>query len=255
MKKGIFLMVVFVLAAMAVPAGASHGTKGAGFDRNIASVPDLNLTEAQSAKIATLKTSFLTDVKPLRDKLFSKRGDLKLLWREKNPDQAKILAAQKQIRVLRGQIQDRVTTYRLSVRKVLSDEQRDKLKAYRQNRGFAGHGGRLAAYLRLSPEQKDKMRALKNSYRSETKDLRYDLAAKRLEMRKLFTDPKAEEAALLAKQKEVNGLREQLAEKRSLRKLEWRKILTPEQIAKLDRMPHSKGFPGRSGGRWHRFGA
>lgn len=43
---------------------------------------------------------------------------------------------------------------------------------------------------------------------------------------------------LLAKQKEISGLRQQLSEKKAQMKIEWRRILTPEQIAKLDKMPH-----------------
>jgi Spy/CpxP family protein refolding chaperone len=262
MKKAIFILLIALgLLVMAMPAGASRwergGSAGYGFDRNIAAVPGLNLTEAQSAKIAALKTSFLGDIKPLRDKLFSKRGDLKLLWRDKNPDQKKIIAAQKEIRALRGQIQDRATAYRLAVRKVLTDEQRAKLKAFGRDKGFASAGqkGRFAKFLGLSPEQKEKMKELRSRFKSETRDLKYDLAAKRLEMRKLFTDPKSEEGTLLAKQKELNTLRQQMTEKRSQMKMEWRKILTPEQIAKLDQIPHKKGARGHSTSRCHRFEA
>ena len=70
--------------------------------------------------------------------------------------------------------------------------------------------------------------------------MRYDLAAKRLAMRKLFTDPKTDDATLLAKQKEISELRQQLRDKKAQMKIEWRKILTPEQIAKLDRIPHKR---------------
>jgi Spy/CpxP family protein refolding chaperone len=56
-------------------------------------------------------------------------------------------------------------------------------------------------------------------------------------MRKLYTDPNTDEATLLAKQKELNTLRQQLLEKMSQRNMEWRKILTPEQITKLDQIP------------------
>jgi len=64
-------------------------------------------------------------------------------------------------------------------------------------------------------------------------------------MRKLFTDPKTDDAALLAKHKEISKLRQQLSDKKAGMKIEWRKILTPEQIAKLDRIPlrhHAKGW-------------
>jgi Spy/CpxP family protein refolding chaperone len=93
-------------------------------------------------------------------------------------------------------------------------------------------------YLGLSDEPLAKMKELKNSFRNDTRDLRYNLVIKRLEMRKLFTDPKTDDATLLAKQKEISKLRQQLSDKKAGMKIDWRKILTPEQIAKLDRIPH-----------------
>ena len=93
-------------------------------------------------------------------------------------------------------------------------------------------------HLNLTDQQLAKMKELRNRFRADTRDLRYDLKIKRVEMRKLFTDPKTDDETLLAKQKEISGLRQQLSEKKAQMKIEWRKILTPEQIAKLDKMPH-----------------
>ena len=93
-------------------------------------------------------------------------------------------------------------------------------------------------HLGLSDQQLAKMKELKNRFHADTRDLRYNLEIKRVEMRKLFTDPKTDDETLLAKQKEMSGLRQQLSEKKAQMKIEWRKILTPEQIAKLDKMPH-----------------
>jgi len=96
--------------------------------------------------------------------------------------------------------------------------------------------------LDLSQEQKQQMRAVWNRYRNDVHDLRYDLMEKRVEARKLFTDPKADQAAILAKERELNGLRQKLMERTMQAKLEWRSILTPEQIAKLDSMPRRHGM-------------
>ena len=96
-------------------------------------------------------------------------------------------------------------------------------------------------YLDLSDEQLAKIKELRNNFRNDTRDLRYNLAIKRLEMRKLFTDPKTDDATLLAKHKEISKLRQQLSDKKAAKKVAWRKILTPEQIATLDQMPHRPG--------------
>ena len=95
-------------------------------------------------------------------------------------------------------------------------------------------------HLNLSDQQLVKMKELKNRFHADTRDLRYNLEIKRIEMRKLFTDPKTDDETLLAKQKEISELRQQLSDKKAQMKIEWRKILTPEQIAKLDKMPHKR---------------
>ena len=115
-------------------------------------------------------------------------------------------------------------------------------------RGFGagfGRGFGAGAYLGLSKEQIDKMREMRDRFYNETRDLRYDMAQKRLEMRKLFMDPKTDDATLLAKQKEMSGLRQKLQDRMAQMMIEGRKILTPEQLQKLDRMgmgPGGMGF-------------
>ena len=244
MKKLMTILTIsLVLVAMAMPASASScgkwSGKGHGSSMSLSAVPDLNLTAEQKDKIAALKTAYLKDVKPLRDKSFSKRGDLRLLWRDKNPDQAKILAAQKQLRNDEGQIQDRRTQYRLAVLKVLTPEQRDKIRDYRKSAASAPEQKkfRLSQYLDLSNEQMEKVKELRSRFYAETKDLRSDMAIKRLEMKKLFTDPKTDDGALIAKQKELSALRQQMSDKITQMMIEGRKILTPEQLMKLDRLP------------------
>ena len=101
------------------------------------------------------------------------------------------------------------------------------------------------AFLDLSKEQIAKMQELRDRFYNETRDLRYDMAQKRLEMRKLFMDPKTDDATLLAKQKEMSALRQKLTDKMAQMMIEGRKILTPEQLQKLDRTgmgPGGMGF-------------
>jgi len=102
--------------------------------------------------------------------------------------------------------------------------------------GFCG-GPDPARFLNLSTEQKDKVREMRDRHVQETRELRYEFSQKLLEMRKLFTDPKTEEATLLAKQKEVSLLGQKLMDKMAQMIIEGRKILTSEQIQKLDQMP------------------
>jgi Spy/CpxP family protein refolding chaperone len=107
--------------------------------------------------------------------------------------------------------------------------------------GDAVHAG-IAKHLGLSREQQDKLNELTGRYFKETRDMRYDLAEKRLAMWKLFTDPKTSDAALLAKQKEISALRQKLFDKMAQMMIEGRKILTPDQLARLDQMGMERGM-------------
>ena len=101
------------------------------------------------------------------------------------------------------------------------------------HRGGSFHHGFLS-YLKLSKEQMAKMQELRTRYYNETRDMRYELAQRRLEMRKLFTDPNTNDPTLLAKEKELNALRQKLMDTMAGIKIEARRIFTPEQLEKLD---------------------
>ena len=123
--------------------------------------------------------------------------------------------------------------------------------------GFPGGSGPFQ-YLNLSEEQSNKMGALRDRYVQETRDLRYALAQQELEVQRLFTDPKTDEATLSTKQKEMSMLRQSLFNKMAQMPIEMRKILTPEQIQKLGQMPAGRfgmgfgrmGFAGPGRGIW-----
>jgi Spy/CpxP family protein refolding chaperone len=94
MKK-LTTILVTLIAVTALTASAF--AFGPGWGRGYGSGPyygpdervfsGLNLTAEQTAKINALRDAYLKDTKPHQDKLFSKRGDLKLLWLQTNPDQ------------------------------------------------------------------------------------------------------------------------------------------------------------------------
>jgi len=108
----------------------------------------------------------------------------------------------------------------------------------REHHGWGGpmrtREGGMAAFLNLTPDQLAKMGDLHNRYYMQTRDLRYDLMVGRLESIRLFLDPKADSAAILAKQGQVSALRQRLADTMARMMVDARAILTPEQIQKLD---------------------
>lgn len=132
------VLVVMALSAYAFAYGPGWGRGHGGgecYGPDTSFLSQLSLTSEQTAKINALREANLRDTKPLKDKMFSKRGDLKLLWLQTNPDQEKITAAQKEIRTLRDKMQDKMTAYRLDVLKVLTPEQQEKIKSFKMGRG------------------------------------------------------------------------------------------------------------------------
>jgi len=106
-----------------------------------------------------------------------------------------------------------------------------------------GHG--LWRALNLTPEQTQKIQALRESFFKETLPLRNDLMSKKLEMRSLWLQANPDEEKILAKQKEISVLRVQLGERAIKNRFEMRQILTPEQQAKLANL-RSRA--------WHEYG-
>ena len=100
-----------------------------------------------------------------------------------------------------------------------------------------GHGKRL----NLTPEQKARFQELRRKFIGENAQLIGGLVAKRLELKSLWTDPKADSQAILAKDKELRDLQNRMKDKVIQYGLEARNSLTPEQIEKLGLMG-GRGF-------------
>ena len=101
----------------------------------------LNLTPEQTEKMQALRKGFFEEALPLRNELMSKKFELKALWVQTNPDEAKIMAKQKEINALRAQLQEKATKNRLEMRKILTPEQQAQLvKLFSRHRGSHGYG-------------------------------------------------------------------------------------------------------------------
>ena len=130
-------------------------------------------------------------------------------------------------------------------------------KGHGMGMGYGPHsgGGRSAGSglwgaLNLTPEQIEKMKALRKSFFEQALPLRSGLMSKKLELKALWVQTNPDEEKLLAKQKEINALRAQLGEKVTKNRLEMRKILTPEQQARLvNLLNRHRGWHGSGRGR------
>ncbi len=148
MKKALTIVgTVLLVAAIAVPVlayGPSWGRgMGMGFTNRVTpcceSIP--NLTAEQSAKLKELREQHEKEVLPLRNELISKRVELRSLWLQANPDEAKIKAKQHEITELENKLREKMTEHRLESQKILTPEQQAQLQSAKPTEGF-GYGAR-----------------------------------------------------------------------------------------------------------------
>ncbi|MEN6325524.1 MAG: Spy/CpxP family protein refolding chaperone [Syntrophomonas sp.] len=120
--------------------GMGHG---AGYHHHDSGWSQLNLSDAQKAKIEALQVAHRKEIRPIREKMFDKSVELRKMWLRENPDKDKILALQKEVRTLRDQLEDKATANKLEIRKVLTPEQREKLvnSGWGKGMGFGPRGG------------------------------------------------------------------------------------------------------------------
>ncbi|MCX5825648.1 MAG: Spy/CpxP family protein refolding chaperone [Deltaproteobacteria bacterium] len=139
-KVTLTVMAVLFVAAVATSAFAFGWGRGPGYGPcgrgDFQGPAGLNLTPEQTAKFKEMRETQWNEMKPLREQIFAKRDAIRKLWLAPNPDQAAITAAQKEMRSLRDQIQDKTTAFRLDALKTLTPEQQDKLRSSFSARGF-----------------------------------------------------------------------------------------------------------------------
>jgi zinc resistance-associated protein len=108
-----------------------------------------------------------------------------------------------------------------------------------------GHGPGM---MNLTPDQAGKFFDLKEKFRTDTASLRKNLLIKHLEMKPLWKAENPDEKAILAKQKEINALRDQMMEKSVAFRLEARKISPQLAFGRGMGMGHGGGMGMGHGG-------
>jgi Spy/CpxP family protein refolding chaperone len=130
-------------------------------------------------------------------------------------------------------------------------------------RGMGGGYGWGAGYVAdvasvrgidLTAEQTEKINALREAHLKDIKTIQDKLYAKSGDLRVLWLAETPDERKILSLQKEVRSLRDQLADKSTTYRLEARKILTDEQLAKVQAYGQGRGVA-RMGGRPGMVGA
>jgi len=133
MKRIVFIAILVTVFAVANPVFAGPGGRG-GLGLNGFMLDSLNLTPEQMEKVRTLRESHLQKTEPLRNQVFNKRTELKLLWMQLKPDPESIKAKQKEIQKLRWQLKEKRTDYQLAFRNILTSDQLSKYILSSQDR-------------------------------------------------------------------------------------------------------------------------
>lgn len=122
---------VGIMALTAATAFAWGPGMGRGFGSGVGpGMAGVNLSAEQVAKIQKIQADRYTEMAPVRDEMFTKRTELRNLFREPNLDQAKIAAKQKEITALQAQMQEKALATRTAVAETLTPEQRAQMPAF-----------------------------------------------------------------------------------------------------------------------------
>lgn len=112
-----------------------------------------------------------------------------------------------------------------------------------QGRSMSGYGyGPRMSGLNLTEEQSAKIESLRDAHYKEMAPLRSELYAEQTELKALWAQKTPDRKAILAKQKEISKLRDQMREKRTIHRLDMRGVLTPEQQDQLSVRSYGKRF-------------
>ena len=107
--------------------------------------------------------------------------------------------------------------------------------------------------LDLTAEQTEKINAMRAAHLKDIQPLQDQMYSKSRELRSLWLAATPDKEKIVALQKEAQGLRDQLTDKRTTYRLEVRKILTPEQQAKVQAYGAGRGMA-RMGGHAYGWG-
>jgi Spy/CpxP family protein refolding chaperone len=78
----------------------------------------MNLSPDQAGKLFDLKEKFRTDTAETRKQMMVKHAELAALWKAETPDEKAIVAKQKELNTLRGQMTEKSVAFRLAARKI-----------------------------------------------------------------------------------------------------------------------------------------
>lgn len=112
------LVVLLTLALTMGLAASSWARGGMGGGMGCGMMGAMNLSPDQAGKLFDLKQKFMNDTAEVRKQMVVKHAELAALWKAENPDEKAIVAKQKELNTIRGQMQEKSVAFRLEARKI-----------------------------------------------------------------------------------------------------------------------------------------
>jgi Spy/CpxP family protein refolding chaperone len=122
------------------PGGPSRGGRGDGLGPHV--LEQLDLSNEQRTAIEKSRLAMQQDLVDVKAQLREKKDQLRELWLQDNPSEKSILAKHKEMEPLQTKIRERKIKHRLEVHKILTPEQRTKLRELAKERGKGRGMGR-----------------------------------------------------------------------------------------------------------------
>ena len=108
-----------VLLALALSVGlAASAWAGPGGGWGCGGRGMMNLSPDQAGKLFDLKQKFMNDTAEVRKQMMVKHAELAALWKAEKPDEKTIVAKQKELTALKGQMQEKSVAFRLAARQI-----------------------------------------------------------------------------------------------------------------------------------------
>lgn len=246
MKK---FITAFAIAASMVPAafagqrGAHASAAHAGLRHHAGGkiFAQLNLSDEQKAQIKAIHEADRQANKALYDSFRTKAAEYRALRKANDPRAAEAKAA---LQPLADQMKAARQATHEKVLALLTPEQREQLpKLTAGARGFArgfaaGRRAGMLGQLNLTDEQKQQIKALRQSDREQNKALFQSFHAKASEYRELkkANDPKAD-----ALRTDLQALHTQIRDARKAGHEKILALLTPEQRSKIEQFRSQRG--------------
>jgi zinc resistance-associated protein len=106
------LTIGLAASSWARPWGGGMGGMGCGM------MGAMNLTPDQAGKLFDLRQKFMNDTAEVRKQMVVKHAELAALWKADKPDEKAIVAKQKELTALKGQMQEKSVAFRLAARQI-----------------------------------------------------------------------------------------------------------------------------------------